>query len=512
MQYPSPRSVFCATGIIGIGLLFSTLNLRDTYWFAADMARDTLASLRILQNRDITLIGPPLSFGQYGTREIYFGSLSYYFGAAGLALFRLDPLGPVYINSVLMLAGLTAFWILARRYLKSEWLALTALALYAFSPVVVAHLRFYWNPNFILSLAPVLWLGYELARDHSGRQAFAAAAIAGLAGGMIINLHYFAAPVVCAAAAALFAQNKKQSAGFYLFGLLLASLPLLAFELKNNLYLTQAVLFNVFRGESYAGVAGTPWYRKIFDVFRIIPVTLGLDHEVTRLPLLVQLPSPVVVITGIAVMGLLANRARLTGRTDILIFLGLAAVVTGLFSQEDLYIRYFFVSLPLLFLLLADLFSRFRVAGAASFLVILLVSSQLVTFRIHGIARPDAPYPSIIDFERAAEKIRNDQPEGAYNITEHFVGDARATALRFFLERDPSIPKPQDVTQYANLDTLYVFSPDLETVYRDNRWEFRATEGLVLRESYPIRENAYLYTFSTVSVESTQDPSKRPAD
>jgi hypothetical protein len=67
-----------------VSIVVYTYNLRELSWFEGDSARDTLRSLQILRNREITTIGPPLSFGLYGMREIYFGSLIYYLGALGL--------------------------------------------------------------------------------------------------------------------------------------------------------------------------------------------------------------------------------------------------------------------------------------------------------------------------------------------------------------------------------------------------------------------------------------------
>ncbi len=118
--------------IILISLFFYLFNLRYTYFFSGDVARDTLASLRILKNKEITVIGPPLSFGQYGTREIYFGSLTYYFGALGLWLTKNDVLGPVYINIFLMIVGILSFYKLSQFYIKNKYQALLATCLYAF--------------------------------------------------------------------------------------------------------------------------------------------------------------------------------------------------------------------------------------------------------------------------------------------------------------------------------------------------------------------------------------------
>ncbi|PIV09537.1 hypothetical protein COS31_05155 [Candidatus Roizmanbacteria bacterium CG02_land_8_20_14_3_00_36_15] len=71
----------------------------------------------------------------------------------------------------------------------------------------------------------------------------------------------------------------------------------------------------------------------------------------------------------------------------------------------------------------------------------------------------------------------------------------RALYLRFFLEKDHQIPKSNSELEYNNLKTLYIFSPNLNIVYKESRWEFTATENLKLAKTFFIDKNKYLFKF-----------------
>ncbi|PIV09538.1 hypothetical protein COS31_05160 [Candidatus Roizmanbacteria bacterium CG02_land_8_20_14_3_00_36_15] len=179
------------------------------------MARDTLQSLRILQAKKLTLIGPPLSFGQYGIREIYFGSLSYYFGVLGLMLTNNSVFGPIYINIGLMIIALYFFYKLAHQYLKNETKALIVTLMYALSPLIVSYIRFYWNPNFVLTIAPIFWYLYlSCFNSKNPNMSFIKIFLCGLLGGLLINLHYFVAPVIFLAIFYLFIKLKDKKISF----------------------------------------------------------------------------------------------------------------------------------------------------------------------------------------------------------------------------------------------------------------------------------------------------------
>jgi len=64
------------------------------------------------------------------------------------------------------------------------------------------------------------------------------------------------------------------------------------------------------------------------------------------------------------------------------------------------------------------------------------------------------------------------------------------------LEKNSEIPKSNNELEFNNLKTLYVFSPNLKIIYKENRWEFKATKNLKLSKTFMIDKNKYLFKFT----------------
>jgi len=480
--------------LIILSVFFYSFNLNQTYWFGGDMARDTLQSLRILQTKKLTLIGPPLSFGQFGIREIYFGSLSYYLGALGLIITNNNVFGPIYINIGLMVISLYFFYKLANLYLKNETKALIVTLIYALSPLIVAYMRFYWNPNFILTIAPIYWYFYYISLN-SKKPRLIKSFICGLLGGLLINLHYFVVPVIFLAIYYLFKKLKdKKISIFYLFGLFFGLLPLIIFELRNHFYLTQAFFYNIFHFHSINVLALTPWYVKITYIFRILLITFGLDHEATYIPILIRPPMIIKTLFGLfflVYLIFLSRKNKIKQRLDFISYISISLVITIIFSKEELYIRYFFISLPILLLIIGDILLTSKLL-----FLILILNMLTISVRIICSRNNTKNFSTVSLMEEVAKIIKSDNPDIPFNVTENFIGDSRVLYLRFFLEKDSQNPKLNNELEYNNLKTLYVFSPNKKIIYKENRWEFNATKNLKLSKVFVIDRNKYLFKFT----------------
>src|SRR3989344_9199875 len=144
--------------IVLLGLFLYRFNLYNTYIFKGDTARDMLAVLRLYQSQKLTLIGPPVSLGQYGTHELYFGSLHYYLGMAGLLLQKFQVTAATIPNTILMLIAIPIFYALTAVGIQKVWQRLLATFIFATAPVAVLYTRIFWNPSPILSLSVFFWL------------------------------------------------------------------------------------------------------------------------------------------------------------------------------------------------------------------------------------------------------------------------------------------------------------------------------------------------------------------
>src|SRR5690606_15928936 len=92
-------------------IILCIYNLENQYPFNGDSARDTLESLRILQTKEITLIGPPLSLGLNSTREVYFSSVIYYVTALALFISHNSIIATVVVMAVINASGIIPLYL-----------------------------------------------------------------------------------------------------------------------------------------------------------------------------------------------------------------------------------------------------------------------------------------------------------------------------------------------------------------------------------------------------------------
>lgn len=491
--------------VIITALFFYVFNLRYTYFFSGDMARDTLASLRILKNKEITAIGPPLSFGQYGIREIYFSSLTYYIGALGLFLFNKNVLGPIYINIFLMVIGIFYFYKLAKLFFdekKSLW----ATIIFSLSPVIVAHLRFFWNPNFIISISPIYWYYYFLSLKKNEKINYL---LSGFLAGILFHFHYFVIFTILISLIFLFRKNLRNSLFFILSFIIMVS-PLILFEIKNQFYLTNALVYNITINKNFHNVYQPIFSRSIWlkltDIFLIPVIFLAFQTEATHFPTLFNPSYWQMVFIGTiiylaTIFFLIKSKNKINFLTPFLTISFLTAIFSTLLAHEVYYLRYFFICLPLLALILTYLFNK-KILLVVILIYLITNVGILYSQKAHNdlIAFKKTPYPTLQQMEKVGEIIKKEKPKEIYNITENFIGDARALYLRFFIEKNDDIKPPESETTYQNLKILFVFAPDLNTVYKENRWEFLATPNLKLTKTWKIDKNKYLFKFETKKI------------
>lgn len=115
--------------------------ISDYMTFLGDEGRDVLIVRNILQG-DFTLLGPRSS-----AADFFYGPVYYYLMTPFLWLFNYDPVGPAVLVAVIGIATVYLVYKAAKEWLGSELAGLSAAALYAVSPLVIAYSRSSWNPN-----------------------------------------------------------------------------------------------------------------------------------------------------------------------------------------------------------------------------------------------------------------------------------------------------------------------------------------------------------------------------
>ncbi|MCR4326420.1 MAG: hypothetical protein NUV52_02075 [Candidatus Roizmanbacteria bacterium] len=474
--------------LICLGVFLYRYNLEQSYILKGDTVRDMLTVLRLYEDKKITLIGPPISFGQSGTRELYFGSLHYYLGMAGLLMGNFKVSYAALANTLLMVVAIPAFFLLSACCVTKTWQRLLLTFVFVVGPVTVLHTRLFWNPSPIISLSVFFWLCvyYSYRKKSTSLWSFMAGAIAGI----IFNLHYFAAlPLFIVPLLRM--KQWKSVLLWFMVGLLLTSLPLILFEIRHEWYLTQGIMHHVLSG-TYSGNMSLLQRLQRIDLALLIPYGM-YEGEFYYGPLII-IPRVVGALCsiGIAVIVLRFRKSFFFLHVSYAVLL--AMLLTAFASGESEYfMRYMFAVYPMLLLLMGAAFMHYRtttVIYIAACLFALMTS-------IHIIMTPSDSkygYLSSTTLERASTVVQKEHNQQPYNITENIIGDARATALRYFLERD-ALYKPMSETQYENLDALFVLTKDIKKAKKEQRWEFTATRGLKKIKQIAFDDDTWLVVY-----------------
>lgn len=484
-------SLLVLIAITLLGLFFYSFRLKETQIFTNDTARDTLRALQIWQNKELTLIGPPASFSLNTIREVYFGSLYLYIGILGLRAVNWDIVGAVLPNTLLFTLSIPLFYFFLSLHGKDKFFIFFVTLLYALSPITVIHARFFWNPNLIIPISVLFW--YLVSKKaESKKQIFLYSFPAGLLAGVMFNLHYLVILPIFLFLLIIFIRQRLKSL-LVIFGYLLASIPIMIFELRHNFYLTQSFWFNLFgqQGNIATPISVIKHWDRLLNIFESI---LGFRPAEIDYPTLINYSPTVFVILSIVLLGTVVLRLKEIKKYPIyyLLPLSLSLVLTIYFSfSRDLLIRYMFAVYPLFVLLIAKLIylPKYKFVSLMIFVPVLYASFNVILDK-PMIGKSFLPIEGI---ERVCNLIVKDSPSGRYNVTENIKGDARAMAFRYCLTKDAKI-KPQNELTYEGLSTLFVISPSLEKTYQERRWEFAASEPWKLIKIDDIG-SVYLFKF-----------------
>lgn len=459
-----------------VAFILYSLKLKESLAFFNDTARDTIRVLEIIKNKQLTLIGPPLSFGQLGIREVYFGSIALYIGAIGLLITKLDAVGAIYPNIFFFVLSIYFFFKLMKSLSGSKNIQIISTLIYAFSPTTVTFARFFWNPNLIIPFSVIFWL-LLLQKYSSKKQKILGLIFAGFIGGLMINFHYISfIPVLIYSIYLLF---KKKILYFIslISGCLITSIPLILFELRHEFYLTQALIYNLTHNE--ISNSSTPRILHFFDSLLLI---FGFKSNEMINPIInINLPFfyPIVIIV-LSVLIIKSFQSTFKNKQILLIIILVMNFAAIRFTGDIFNIHYLFPVYPLLIWYSGTLISQIRIKIITySVIILMILSSILILFERHNIKKD---YLSLSKIEKISSYIVHDNPNPPYNMTENITGGAQAIPFRYVLVRDAKV-QINDKLSYTGLKTLYVVTSDINKTYKENRWEFYATPNMRLTKT-----------------------------
>lgn len=237
--------------------------------FSHDQGLFSTRALEIYNGGVLTLIGPPISFNING-REIFQGSIIYYFQLMFLSLGRFDPIISSYLFMFFASLMVVPLFI-GVKMLSNNLSAWMMVILYSLLPFYIDYSRFFWNPNFQFVLSPLLILLLGLFyRYHRNTYIF----LIGVAAGILTEFHYQFFIIFLGLTTYLlyFLKIKKLTIAEFFSGTLLGLLPLIIFDLRNDFYNIRTVILFVNNKQQIIGGEGivSPHYLLTISFFVLL--------------------------------------------------------------------------------------------------------------------------------------------------------------------------------------------------------------------------------------------------
>ena len=207
-------------------------NLNITARFTRDESSDLVSIKRIIDEKDITLIGP-IAEGNTGI----FSSLTYYISLPFVFFSKNNPLGPAWATAFYGSLTVLLIWLFLKKE-KIKWLPIFLLPV-IISPLVIIS-RWAWNPHFI----PFWQILGILIINSSFPLNFL---ISGLIFGLTIHQHWYAIFSCFGLIFIIYKKNKKiKNIISYLIGLFISITPFIIFDITHppGLFFSRMLYFS----------------------------------------------------------------------------------------------------------------------------------------------------------------------------------------------------------------------------------------------------------------------------
>lgn len=287
--------------IIALYIIIRTINFPYHLNFSYDQAWFSSEALNIYKTGKQTLIGPHISF-MFDGRKIFQGSVTYYFQLIFLVLGNFDPVKSSYyllLFSSLMIIPLY----FGVEFLINRRSAIIIVIIFTLLPYYINYTRFFWNPNFLFILSPLLI--FLMGTYNKYKSTFYFFLISLLSG--ILTLFHFQFFLIISGILIYYFFIKKigwKLIPLFTAGFLLGFSELIVFDLRNNLYNLRTFLFFLQNLHSVVNTDQTnifaaPHYFLTISLFLII-VLLAFINKVFR-PKIILTASIILLIWSISI-------------------------------------------------------------------------------------------------------------------------------------------------------------------------------------------------------------------
>lgn len=222
--------------IIALTILFvfiRSIHFKEFLNFSFDQGWGATRILEIWKNKELTLVGPGTSITAHG-KQILQGSVLYYLNLVFLLLGNFDPIRSSYAFMLFCALMLIPLYF-GVKLLFNNKVALLIVIFYALFPYFIDFTRFFFGPNFQLSLMPLLILFLGLYKQ---KQKSVYLFLIFFFSGFLTQFHYQFIIITVVLFIYFFLKSNKKLK--YLFisslGFIIGFLPMIIFELKNSFY------------------------------------------------------------------------------------------------------------------------------------------------------------------------------------------------------------------------------------------------------------------------------------
>ncbi len=476
------KEKFFFISILLLGSFLRFYRLPETMQFLGDQGRDALIARRILMDKRPAFIGPVTSVG-----NMYLGPFYYYFMVFPLLLTYPSPIGPAYAVAAVGILTLAAIYVLGKQMIGKTGAGI-AMLLYAVSPVVIANVRFSWNPNIVpfFSLIAVWAVWKTWNREYSYWL------LAGVCSALLFQLHYIALILIgCIGLVWLLelvrqVREKKINENFvrytlYALGFFALSLvPILIFDTRHG-WLNTRAFFSFF----HPTVASESHFRRLNDPSGILVSLVSMTARVVSqffAIVAVTFAQKILIVIFFFYMLLRTffHTESPKKKNASLILLGFFILSITLLSMysSSVFDHYLGFTFPIVFLLFGMVLASFwRSIFFKPLVLIILAAVMISSLRNYP---GTLVYGSTVHlFDRSSQEISKHIPQGtSFNLLSYSpTKDLQAMNYRYFLTAYGK--PPADPDDWLSFKRLYIIdeehreSPFDESQYVINIWPNR---------------------------------------
>lgn len=347
--------------ILFIASFLRFYNIVDFLHFANDEARDAFVVKNIFNKGSLPLLGPETSIGHF-----HLGPLFYYLLIPFFLVFNFHPISGAIMSALLGILSVLLMWKLCRE-IFSKQAALIASFLYSISFMVVLHSRWSWNPNVVpFFFLLFLYSFYKLTSLNKNNAKYFYICIATL--GALTQLHastFILVPVAVIIFVIYRPKNLKwQHYLLSLFLLIILFLPFLIYEVINKLENFYKIIGVIFENTEGISLFEKIIFNFIGSIELINSLFLAIfsgfndnfsfvdNNNIFRLTFL---PGLIIFISLIVVS--VVNIYKNKRKSKFIFPLFLFLIFLFIFSKKILFIHYYILFFPLIFILISYLLS-----------------------------------------------------------------------------------------------------------------------------------------------------------